>query len=316
MKCFIRIFVILCLINSIYFTKTNDQSSQVIVYVNDDLITKEDFEQFKKLLLIHSGKPANTKLTKNENKQLLDEYITMLLKIQEAKNFCKNLLKQKYFITQKDINNMMSNVFESNNITLKEYFAKLTKANISENLAKLYWESFVAWNKYVQYVFGAMSQPTDKEILDFIKKQNQNAAEDVIQATRVILINPSEEEVQELSYLSYNSSNIQDFLASVKSKIKSANILKPEQFPVKHIDPEFAKFLSQYKVGSITQPIPVQDGIILFCIEKKFKIKQQPITENVARNILFERKLAVFSDRKIKEIKRTAYIKYANTKAK
>lgn len=314
MKYFIRIFVILFLINNLYFPKANNQASQVIVYVNDDLITKEDFEQFKKLLLIHSGRPLNTKLTQNENKQILDEYILILLKIQEAKSFCKNLLKQKYFITPKDVTNMMSNVFESNNLTLKEYLTKLAKANISENLAKLYWEAFVAWNKYVQYVFGAMSQPTDKEIFDLIKKQKETASEDIIQVTRVALVTPSEEEIQELSYLSYNASNTKDFLESVKNKLKSANISKSEKLPIKHIDHEFAKFLNQYKVGSITQPIPVENGIVLFCIEKKFKIKQPPLTEDTAKNILFERKLAVFADRKIKEIKRTAYIKYAKTK--
>lgn len=156
-------------------TATSKDAEKVIVKVADDIITEHDLQSFIKLRRINNGLEITGTVTKQERKLALNELIEQILKLNKAKTFCKNMLKQKYFVTNTEVQDMIKSVAAQYDKTYAEYFKALEFYGIDKKIAKDYWETYIAWSKYIQYSYSHMINISEHNIKEYMDKHKESA---------------------------------------------------------------------------------------------------------------------------------------------
>lgn len=171
------------------------------------------------------------------------------------------------------------------------------------------------WTTLCNLQAGDCSSPIledGKYSIYFVREIKKSAPKETIVSVRIALgLNLEEYEAEELNYIAKNSTTHKEFFAAVKEKLGGKVKISPRRdIALSSIAPEFASFLQQYPAGSVSSLVNSDDGLMVFCIESRREVEIKPNRGQI-RESLIEQKLSEFSERKLKEAMRTAYIKYA-----
>lgn len=152
-------------------------------------------------------------------------------------------------------------------------------------------------------------------VIYMIRDKSARAPQETVVKARISAFKDlTNDGAEALASLVHEASGISDFIEKAKATFGDAfTISDQRELQLSEIDAEFAGFLSQYSAGSISAPVNTPEGVLVFCIDD-VEVLQNKIDKDRVLSILSDKKMNMYSAKKLNELKRVAYIKYVDNR--
>ena len=285
-----------------------NKNTQIVVRVENELITNYDIKSKIISLLILSNKEMNQKNINELKRISLENLIQSRIKKVELKNynFKTNTSKLNSYlatISGNDIDNLKNRLIENG----VDY-----NAFIDEIDTELKWRSFI-YQKYSNKIQINLDE-VDKEIREIIKRQSSLTEFSLSEIEILSTDNSSDNEKISQIINEIKNSSFEDAVIKFSISPTAANKGNLGWINSSSLSKEFLKILNTMKIGEISKPIKKQNKIIfLKLIDKKNLKYSQENLKQIKESVLNKKKTELFnlySSSYISKLKNTLFIEY------
>ena len=293
---------------SLFFIPTNALKNEIIVKINNNIITAYEIKNKIKTSLILSNQDINqTNIDKNK-KRALTYLIDLKLKMNELEKF-------KFNLDNINVNNQLLSLSSNNIIELEKKFQELGinfELFVNEIKIETAWKQLM-FNIYKEKV-KISQKDIDKEVLNYI----QNSSD------------VTELKISEIEINFDNNSNYQDEVNSIIKEISENGFEKTAQkFSISSSSKNFgnigwinseslnskvSKVLKDLKIGEVSKPIKSLNSFTFFkLIDKRVSKINEINTEEFKRRLIDQRKNELFnlySRSHLSKLKNNSLIEY------
>ena len=239
------------------FSEVRAQNSSLfspVIQVNDNVITKFEFDQRVKFL-------SALKFPGNPNEVAQTQLIEERLKQTEA-------LKLKITASETEIEDALKRFSSRAKLSTDEFIAELNRLGIYPNTFRSYVEAEIIWQKIIKKKFVSQSKISDLQLKRATKMANFDETVQVL-LTEVILpfSNQDMREIENIANQLKKIKSIEEFSKAAKKYSKAptaelGGLIKWQNF---NKLPEIIKpFIFNLSPGQITEPIKLNTAIALF----------------------------------------------------
>ena len=293
---------------SLFFIPTNALKNEIIVKINNNIITAYEIKNKIKTSLILSNQDINqTNIDKNK-KRALTYLIDLKLKMNELEKF-------KFNLDNINVNNQLLSLSSNNVIELEKKFQELGinfELFVNEIKIETAWKQLM-FNIYKEKV-KISQKDIDKEVLNYI----QNSSD------------VTELKISEIEINLDNNSNYQDEVNLIIKEISENGFEKTAQkFSISSSSKNFgnigwinseslnskvSKVLKNLKIGEVSKPIKSLNSFTFFkLIDKRVSKINEINTEEFKRRLIDQRKNELFnlySRSHLSKLKNNSLIEY------
>ena len=286
--------LIIALITLFLFEKTNALENQIIVKINNQIITSVDLKNEQNYLLAMNDSLEN--FTQKEfyniaKKSLINEKIK---EIEVLKYYKLSDIPKEY------LNKILKNLRKSKNLQNEQEYKKfLTKKNLNSKIVQKKIRIQVAWNELIQSRYSNKIVINENEIKKKIKENSQTQIS--YNLSEIFFTTKNNEEFKEVFDKIEQRINNQGFesaatLYSISET--SSNDGKIGWVNDINLSNDIKKNIKNLKIGRYSKPIAISGGYLILIInDKKSQKQENNINEQLKRYIEYEKtkQLNVFS---------------------
>lgn len=242
----------------------------VAAIVNDQPITSFDLRQRTRFLLITSGiTQATPEIVQQASQQALSQLINERLQIQEAAKF-------KVYMPDADVDRILANQARQNGQTLQAFYTELVEAGISVQSYRDKTRAEVLWQRIVSGRYGSRIKISHARIDEFLNRVLATSNRPQYQMSEIFVEVANSTETEEAM------AGAATLVQQIRSGASFARIAQQFSFASTaasggdlgwviqgELRPEVAAVIDQVPVGQVSDPIPVQGGVMIFAIRAK-----------------------------------------------
>ena len=304
-----QIFIFTILFLNFFETKVfANKNTQIVIRVENELITNYDIKSKIISLLILSNKEINQKNINTLKRISLENLIQSRLKKVELKNF-------NFKTNTEQLNSYLLSISSNNIDKLKnklirngvDYDAFIDEVNI-----ELMWRNFI-YQKYSNKIQINLDE-VDREFKEIINKQSAltqfSLSEIEILSTDNILDNEKISQVEN----EINTSSFENAVIRFSISPTATNKGEMGWINSSSLSEEFLKILSNMKIGEVSKPIRKQNKIIFLKLNDKKNLSYtEKNMKQLKKNILNKKRNELFdlySNSYISKLKNSLFIEY------
>ena len=303
-----KIFFLNFIIFSLFFTPLNALKNEIIVKIDNSVITAYEIKNKIKTSLILSNQDINQSNIDKNKKRALTYLIDLKLKTNELKKF-------KFNLDSINVNTQLLSLSSNNIDKFKEKFQEFGinyELFVNEIKVETAWKQLM-FNIYKEKV-KINQKDIDREVLNFI----QNSAD-------VMELNISEIEIN-----LNNNSNYQDEINFILKEIRENGFEKTAQkfsisstsknygnigwINAESLNSKVSKVLKNLKKGEVSKPIKIMNSFIFFkLLDKRISKINEINTEEFKKRLIDQKKNELFnlySRSHLSKLKNNSLIEY------
>jgi len=303
----------LCLIAA---TALAQQSSSVLAVVNGEAITDLDVTKRMRMITITSGIPNNAQTLKVLKSQIIHMLVDEKLINQEAERLGIEADKN-------ELETAMASLAEKNKLNQAQFDAFLKSKGIDKEVLHDQVKHQVLWNELVTSRIRPGINVSNHEIEEneaFIRQAHKSQSEQIeqVKLAEIVLFATDKNVAKQMQFASKLSADLKngaDFTKVAKEFSLAGSAKNGGDIGwvyIEQIAPEIIASLKDIKIGNITPPITLQDGIHILQIKDIKRKKASEVTEineEQVKEAIFERKLNLQIRSYLNKIRKNAFIK-------
>lgn len=250
-------------------------SENVVVTVNDDLISSYDIIQRMRLLIVTSGiQPTEQNLPQLQQqaaKSLIDER----LELQELKSEAK---EQKFDLIASDaeVNDELADIARSNNTSADQLLAQLAAQGVGPQTFRDQLRAEISWRGWIRGRYGSRITIGDDQIKAYQKRIEAEAGKPQYQITEIFIdaaragdMAAATSGAQQLIDQLHKGAPFAAVARQFSNSPSAANggdvgWISPGEMPV-----EVDQALDVLRPGQLSAPIPVKDGVYIIYLRDR-----------------------------------------------
>lgn len=234
------------------------QTAQIVVQVNDDIITNYDIEQRARILAFSAGRDLP-----NARALAREALIEDALKLQEAARFGIE-------ISAADVAQAISTIASRNRRSAEELVSSMERAGIEPWAFEHQVRAELAWTQIIRGRYGDSLNPSELEIEAALS--NAVSADDVYSLVQLVVLFPSESPSNaELDTVASQARELRTAMTSCDGARQMAESLGAPsgdlgRAPLGQMPEALGQRVAGLGVGEVTEPIPSNVGLHLVMV--------------------------------------------------
>jgi len=300
---------------NIYAKSSEESLDRIVAIVNDDVVTKSEFDRALSLAKIqlsqgNMGVPAKEVL----HKQVLDQLINKKLQLQIAK-------QAGIHITDADIDRIVQNVAEKNNISVSELYKRINHDGMSTATYRTELHDQMTVQKLQQQEVGSRITVTADEITNYMHStlwQNNSSKEYRLEDILIPLSDaPSSDEIADAkkraSGVVAKINQGQNFTEAAQKESGDDRALSGGDLgwrKLPEIPSAFAQYVTNMRAHEVAGPIQTPNGfhIIRLVDERATEAKGDAPNRTQVEQFLMQRKFEEHAQNWVSKMRSQAFI--------
>ncbi len=272
-----------------------------VAFVDGSVITNYDVEQRARLLTM-LGAPKE-----GLRERALEEMIDDTLKRKAAS-------RAGIEISPEQMSEALENFARANNVTQAQLDARLRKAGVHPATLERYIETQLMWTSLIRRDYGPRAQVSDLELEDEIRSERLDAKVTLELGEIAIPYGKDPEAVRALiEDIAAQINAGADFAAMARKHSRSPTARRGGNMgkvPAERLPPPLLAELNELEPGKVTRPLSVPNGVALLTVlsREETPIELTDEDRERIRAQLLERRLALYADGRLQELRADAFI--------
>ena len=245
---------------------------EIVVVVNDQIITRYDVREKFKLFIFTSGIQPTEKMIREVESQILKNLIVEKLKSQAIDSY-------KITIEDEIVDNYIKYLAMQDNISVQDVKNKFSERNISFKIFRENIANEIGWKSLIESKFSAIATVTDYEVDLYIEmmKKNPESKEFLTNEIFIPFDEYSKVEIEQIISMinqinqNYQENKISMFRSFAKKFSASKNASRGGDLgwiSMSSMKEEIKNEISGLSLGEISRPILSNKGIYFYLISK------------------------------------------------
>lgn len=243
--------------------------------VNDEVITQYDLEQRARLVALTSGIQPTAENTPQILQQALRALIDERLQLQELRRMEKD---QKFEIVAKDdeVDEQINDMARENRMTPEQFRARMAAAGLEITTMREQIRAQISWQRMIQGRYGSRIKISKAQVDQAAERLRANAAQQqflvsevFIDAARAGGIDEAVTGAGQLVAQIQQGAPIAAVARQFSSALTAANGGDMGWVTASELQPEVAAVVSQMPPRTVSQPIPVRDGVYIVSLRDR-----------------------------------------------
>lgn len=289
---------------------------RVVARVNQDIITQTELNQAVNIMT-QQLKHANMAVpdTKTLRQKALDQLIARKIQLQVIK-------KANVKVTDEQIDGAIKNIAERNHFTIAQLKEQLAKEGVTYAKFRKQIEEQILFGQLQQQVAGGNITVSEQEVSEFMRAHPQPAAGPEFYHLQDILVAlPEEPNAQQVQAAQEKAEKIMekvksatDFQVAAKTFVEDASSHDVEIHDLgwrklNEIPSLFEKTVKSMKAGEVIGPVRAPNGYHILKLADKRSQGGEKLTRDLAKKMVYQKKLDEKMGEWIKKMRGTSYIK-------
>ena len=275
-KILIKAFFFILLLFSIFSLTTRSSYSviieEIVVVVNDQIITRYDVREKFKLFIFTSGIQPTEKMIREVESQILRNLIVEKLKSQAIDNY-------KITVANEIVDDYIKYLAMQDNVSVQDVKNKFSENNISFEIFRENIANEIGWKSLIENKFSAIATVTDYEIDLYIEmiKKNPESKEFLTNEIFIPFDEYSKGKIEQIISMinqinqNYQENKISMFRSFAKKFSTSKNASRGGDLgwiSMNSMKEEIKNEISGLSLGEISRPILSSKGIYFYLISE------------------------------------------------
>ena len=245
---------------------------EIVVVVNDQIITRYDVREKFKLFIFTSGIQPTEKMIREVESQILKNLIVEKLKSQAIDSY-------KITVEDEIVDNYIKYLAMQDNISVQDVKNKFSERNISFKIFRENIANEIGWKSLIESKFSAIATVTDYEVDLYIEmmKKNPESKEFLTNEIFIPFDEYSKVEIEQIISMinqinqNYQENKISMFRSFAKKFSASKNASRGGDLgwiSMSSMKEEIKNEISGLSLGEISRPILSNKGIYFYLISK------------------------------------------------